>query len=114
MKRLIDIHLTPNQTQALNELRFRLTSRFKIESLILFGSITRGEADSESDIDLLVITSELFNRRLRHEITDLVFEVNLQYGTNFSTLVVDQSSWQEGLVSVLPIHQEIMNDGVTL
>lgn len=48
----------------------------------------------------------------RHEITNEVFEVNLQYDTNFSTLVVDRRSWETGIVSVLPIHDEILRDGV--
>ena len=114
MKHLEEINLTLNQDQSLQELRFRLTSLFKIESLVLFGSVARGEADAQSDIDLLVLTSQLLSRPERHQITDVVFEINLKYGTNYSTLVIDQNSWETGLISILPIHTEIINDGVTL
>jgi predicted nucleotidyltransferase len=115
VKRLDDVRLTQNQTQAINELRQKLVDEFDIEALILYGSVVRGEADKESDFDLLVLTSRPFPSRFaRHAITDLVFEVNLRYGTNFSTLVVDRDSWQTGIISVLPLRDEILKDGIPL
>ena len=44
--------------------------------------------------------------------TDIVFDVNLQFGTNLSTLVVDQESWEAGIISVLPLRNEIIRDGI--
>jgi predicted nucleotidyltransferase len=79
---------------------------------VLFGSLARGQADEESDVDLLVVTARRLTRWERHEITNVVFEVNLRYDTNFSTLVVDAESWETGIVSVLPIRDEIRRDGV--
>jgi len=54
------------------------------------------------------------SRSKRHEITDIVFEVNLEFGTSFSTLVVDQESWDTGMLSVLPLKDEIIRDGMRL
>jgi predicted nucleotidyltransferase len=114
MKHLEDIQLTPDQNQALQELRVRITAQFKVESMVIYGSTARGEADSESDIDLLVLTYEPLKRSERHLITNIAFETNLKYGTNFSTLVIDQDTWDNGIVSVLPIHTEILNEGVII
>jgi len=47
--------------------------------LILYGSAARGQTDDESDIDLLVITAQPLSRLRRHEITDIVFEINLTH-----------------------------------
>jgi predicted nucleotidyltransferase len=112
VKRLDNI--TPSQYQALGELRRRLFDEFDIEAVILYGSVARGEADEESDLDLLILTTDPLTRPARHEITDMVFEVNLLYGTNFSTLVVDRSSWEVGVFSVLPLREEILKDGIRL
>ncbi|HSE84127.1 MAG TPA: nucleotidyltransferase domain-containing protein [Thermodesulfobacteriota bacterium] len=114
MKRLNDIKLVPNQSRALDELRRRLFDEFNVESMMLYGSVARGEADEESDLDLLVLTSQKLKRPERHKITDLVFEVNLHYGTNFSTLVVDRNTWETGVFSVLPLRDEILKDGIMI
>ena len=113
MKHLNEIVLSQNQSQALTELQRRLVEAFDIEALRLYGSVARGEADEESDLDVLVVTSEPLPRPIRHRITDLVFDINLQYGTNISTLVVDRAAWETGC-SVLLIREEILRDGVPL
>lgn len=114
MKTLDSVVLTPNQHQALNELQHKLSGKFDIESMSLFGSVARGEADEESDLDLLIVTAQPLPRIVRHQITDIVFEVNLYYETNFSTLVIDRSSWDTGFFSVLPLREEILKDGIVL
>jgi predicted nucleotidyltransferase len=114
MKTLDQIKLAPNQRQALDELRQKLAGTFIIEDIMLFGSVSRGSADEESDIDLLIITRIPLQRIVRHQITDIVCEINLKYETNISTLVVDQKSWNNGLFSVLPLRDEILREGVAL
>jgi predicted nucleotidyltransferase len=109
-----EIPITPRQAEALSEIKRRLLERFDIKTLVLYGSAARGQADEESDVDLLVVTSEPLTRFARHEITDIVFEVNLRYDTNFSTLVVDLKSWETGIISVLPLRDEILRDGIRL
>jgi len=114
MRQLADIVLTPIQLTALSELRRRILSEFEVEKVVLYGSAARGEADAESDTDLLIITRMPLQRSSRHRITDLVFDINLKYGTNFSSLVIDRETWETGAVSVLPLHDEILRDGVTI
>jgi predicted nucleotidyltransferase len=114
MRQLADIVLTPIQLTALSELRRLILSEFEVEKVVLYGSAARGEADAESDTDLLIITRMPLQRSSRHRITDLVFDINLNYGTNFSSLVIDRETWETGAVSVLPLHDEILRDGVTL
>ena len=58
------------------------------------------------------VTSKPLIRFKRHEITNVVFEVNLQFDTTFSTLVVDLKSWETGIISVLPVRDEIIRDGI--
>lgn len=106
--------LTEEQTQALSEIKMEIEGNFEVDSLVIYGSIVRGEADKESDIDLLVLTANKLDRITRHKITDLVFEINLKYDTNFSTLVVDSHTWDSGLISVLPIRDEVVSEGITV
>ncbi len=61
-----------------------------------------------------MVTSQPLTRFEPHQITDVVFDVNLQYDTNFSTLVVDYKSWETEIISILPIPDEIIRDGIQL
>lgn len=112
MKTIEQIGLSEDQQQALAELRERLSGAFEIVAMTLYGSAARGEAEEESDIDLLIVTAVPLSRPVRHQITDIVSEINLRYDTNFSTLVLDQKSWTSGLFSVLPLRDEIIREGV--
>jgi len=114
MKQLKGIALTGNQLQAIEDLRLRLAREFYVESLILYGSVARGEADEESDLDLLVVTANPLTRAERDRVTDMVFEVNLAHDTNLSTLAVDRCSWDAGDASVLLIREEILKEGIQL
>lgn len=112
MKPIDRVLKTPEQRGALEEIKRRLLEKFDIKAIVLYGSYARGQGDEESDVDLLIVTARSLTRFERHEITDVVFEVNLQHDTNFSTLVVDQKSWEGGIISVLPIRDEIIRDGI--
>jgi len=114
MSALDQIGLRPNQLQALEELKIRTSSDYNVLDIIIYGSVVRGEADEESDLDVLLVTKEPLGRSTRHQITDIVCEINLHYDTNISTLVVDQESWESGIYSILPIHEEIQTEGVFL
>ncbi len=112
MSRIDDIPITPGQRTALGEIKRKLFEMFDIRALVLYGSVARGQADEESDADLLVVTGRPLSRPERHKITNAVFDVNLQYDTNFSTLVVDLKSWETGIISVLPLRDAIIRDGI--
>lgn len=112
MKTVNQIHLTQEQRQGLSELHSAFLGTFDVVSITLFGSAARGEAGPESDMDLLIVTRRVLPRSVRHQITDIVFDINLRHGTNFSTLVVDHAAWDAGLYSVLPLHDEIEKEGV--
>ena len=114
MKRINDLFFTSKQTEAVKDLKHRLQDKFNIEELVLYGSAARNELDYESDIDLFVLTTLPLTRFERHQITDIIFEINLRYGTNFSSLVIDRSSWEAGPISVLPLRDEIIKDGIVL
>lgn len=114
MKRLNDLKLPQNVQDALQAARARLSAEFNVDRIVLFGSVVRGMADEESDVDLLIILREPPDHPGRNRISSIILDINLEYDANLSGLVVDEKAWDEGLVSALPIHAEVEEEGIPL
>jgi predicted nucleotidyltransferase len=108
------LNLFSNEQAALEEAKKLLKNKFPVEELMVFGSVARGEATEDSDLDLLVLTSRPMSHSEEHVMSDIIFEINLSRETNISILVVDRKTWETGLWSMLPIHQDVIRDGVTI
>lgn len=112
---LEDAQLNTIERLALQELGRRLREKYSfVEQFVLFGSVARGTADEESDIDLLIFTSRPLDNWTRREISEVVSDVNLEYETNICTIVLDQQTWTVEFPSTLGIKQEIQRDGIVV
>ena len=114
MKELDDRQIPAYLRRALQAGRERITAECRVNRMVLFGSVVRGEADEESDTDLLVVLTERPTHHIRDRITSLILDVNLEHDTNLSELIVDRETWDRGLPSALPIHTEIEEVGIRL
>jgi predicted nucleotidyltransferase len=114
VKGLDDLPLPEYLRSALQAVRERITAECRGDRLVLFGSVVRGEADEESDTDLLVVLTERPTHQIRDRIISLILDVNLEHDTNLSELIVDRETWNRGLPSALPIHTEIEEEGIRL
>jgi predicted nucleotidyltransferase len=114
MRMLDHIQLKPNDRAAAKRAAQILRRRFPIEQVILFGSKARGEDDAESDIDLLVLTSQPLSGRERDVVVDSLFDLQLELGVVLSPVIVPFQEWDHGLYQVLALRQEVERDGVLL
>jgi len=114
MNTLPEIRLKKKDRDAIREAARVLSDRFPVERIVLYGSKARGTDDPESDVDLLVLTARELAWKERNALTDVLFDVQLAHGVVISVLVVPTREWEEGLCSVLPIHDEIDREGVPL
>ena len=112
VKTMRDLLLPAPLRNALQEARERLAAEFRLDRLVLFGSVIQGTDDEESDADLLVVLAVRPTHHERDRITSLILDINLGHGTNLSELIVDQDTWDVGLVSALPIHAKIEEEGI--
>jgi len=106
MKKIDNIKIFGINSKALTELKERVSEKVPVRHYILYGSYSRGEYDNESDIDLLVLTERPISNKERNSISDVVFEVNLLYNTNFSTTTAEINEWENGILSVLPFYDQ--------
>jgi len=108
-------HLAPNEQAAIRRYIAGIRERFPkdVLSVTLFGSKARGDASTESDIDLLVLVDEE-SREIRSELWRIASDVSLEYNVVLSVRVFARSRWAETRRIRLPLYRAIVADGVPL
>ena len=80
--------------------------------VVLFGSRARGDHHEESDWDFLVLTSQEANRRLKKEVRDALWEIEVQEDTLINSLFISKKMWQTK--KGWPIHDNVENEGIAI
>jgi predicted nucleotidyltransferase len=90
------IPLTEERSQkAVEEFVRRASQEYgdRIRSIILYGSVARGTASEDSDIDLLVVIDEE-DFLLRRKLVGLSFDILLETGADLSVKVLSDRDFQ--------------------
>ncbi len=114
MKTLDDVKLSDNERASIIEAARVLKAELPVSRVILFGSKVRGDAEPDSDIDLLVLTSCPVTTELRYEITQSFFDISLERDVSLSRIVVSEDDWLNGLIRYMPIHDNIEKEGCAI
>src|SRR5580704_10699934 len=81
----------------------------------LFGSEARGEATSESDIDVLVVVQPDTDRvQFEDRIIDIAFDVNLEFGVYISPRVVTPGILNDPVWRETPFIKNVAHDSIPL
>jgi len=81
----------------------------EVKAVILFGSIARGEAALDSDIDLAVIASKRWDKRV-----ELHDTVRKRLGNACDVIVFTQAEFSRAATAGEPVVADILRDGVAL
>lgn len=108
--------------KAINKLEMDILERSRnaiknIESsakIILYGSRARGDAEPESDYDLLILTDgevtidreDVFRRQL--------FSIELETGAVLTVILMREKDWNSTLYNAMPLCQNIQREGIVL
>lgn len=86
-----------------------------IYKIVLYGSCARGDYNSESDIDILIIMNcqkeEIF--RYRKQVSKVASRIGLKNDIEISLLLRDKDTFEQGK-EVLSFYKNIQREGVAL
>ena len=100
--------------ELIRRLRDRLSEWPDLEAAWVFGSVARGDAASESDIDLLVVAHDLQAPDLHALVAQLQADVRSWTGNDLQLVEHTPASWRKLVRSKNPLVDQIRSDGVSV
>ena len=71
--------------------------RERLRGLYLYGSYARGQQESDSDVDVLIVLDQVDSYGAEIDRTsDLVSSLSLRYGISLSRVFVAEEAWRSG------------------
>lgn len=98
----------------LERFRARVAERLSIHQIILFGSRARGDADPDSDMDVLVVLAEEPDEDARDWVSECAWEAGLPHGIVVVPIVFGRRQWEQGPERHSLLAQAVRAEGVAL
>ena len=83
-------------------------------SIILYGSRARGDAQEDSDYDLLVLVDQQPDIQLEKAIVNQLVPLEIRTGGVLTVLLYSRSQWDSALYRAMPFHKNVTREGVLL
>jgi predicted nucleotidyltransferase len=111
----LPVKLSQRETRAVKKFlsHIRKTYGKQIHKVMLFGSKARGEANSDSDIDILLLVADE-TWTLKDGIVDIVADINLEYDILIDIRVIGIKRWQYMADIQAGLYQTISQDAISL
>ncbi len=106
--------MTTQEADILAKLKAKLQKRLPLSRLVLFGSRARGDADLDSDLDVLVVLNTPVSREVEDYVNDCAWEAGLEHGIVVVPVTVSRLDWEEGLLSSSLLAIAVRQEGITV
>jgi uncharacterized protein len=100
--------------EPLLELRKRLAGMYgdRIADILLYGSRARGDAQADSDIDVLVVLKGRVDPGMEvHKTSELLADISLKYGVVITCVFIDESKYARGKG---PLVRNVLKEGIRI
>ncbi len=111
----LNLNLSTNESQALETFLLRARQKFgdNLLRVALFGSKARGDAESDSDIDLLLIVKD-DRWQTQRPLIELGAEIGLQFDVLFDLRIISEQRWAKMMSMQTGLVQNIAKESIPL
>ena len=111
---LIKKNTKMNRKDIIYQIKKRVKKVSPGTKIILYGSEARGESEPDSDIDVLILVDkESLSFKDKSEITEPIYDLELETGVPISPLIYTQKQWNNRPFKT-PFYVNVMNEGILL
>jgi len=105
--------LTQNEHNALLEVKSEVTGRFPLTWMKVFGSRVKGNARSESDLDVLFVL-DILDWEIERSVYEICFLASVRHDTLISPIVMSRAETESPFTRATPFYQSVEKEGVIL
>ncbi|HKJ78298.1 MAG TPA: nucleotidyltransferase domain-containing protein [Prolixibacteraceae bacterium] len=103
-----------NRKKIVHNIKQRLLEIDPGAKIILYGSEARGEANQNSDIDVLILLNKNQSKfELKTRINNALYDIELETGIIINPLIYPKKEW-ENRPFKNPFYINVMNEGIEL
>lgn len=91
-----------------------LLERIRVHKIILFGSRARGDAQADSDMDLLVILHDSPTEEIEDYVLDCAWEAGIDHSVVLVPIVYSREEWEKGPEQSSLLALAVQKEGISV
>jgi DNA polymerase sigma len=104
--------MNPTEQAILKRFKELVSKQLPLSKMVLFGSRARGDADPDSDMDVLVVLEDSAPDEAEDVVSDCAWEAGFQYGIVVVPVSVSRDAWENGPLSSSLLAIAVEQEGV--
>ena len=92
-----------------SEFKQAIEAKYNGCSIVLFGSVARGDYSSSSDFDFMVLLSGTSNREIEEDIYNIAYELELSHDCTIDVIIFSKDT-----NIAIPVYQNVLKEGVAI